>query len=184
MNQEWRDIALGNKDSFVRLYDAYYKPLFHYGLKIRQDRTLIQECLHILFCELWEKHSSLPLDIQNPKFYLFTWFKRIILKNLPQQELDLEMLSREPIQDSVEAQQIEIEQLLETHRKLELALAKLTKKQRRFIQLRFFENKSYEEISRLENASLRTVYNVIYEALKSLRGNIIYQSLLVYIFSK
>lgn len=184
MNQEWQEIARGNKDSFVRLYDAYYKPLFHYGLKIHQDRELIQECLHILFCELWEKHSSLPLDVQNPKFYLFTWFKRIILKNLPKQELGVEVMMGEPIQDSVETQQIEIEQLLETHQKLELALAKLTKKQRRFIQLRFFENKSYEEISQSENASVRTVYNVIYEALKSLKGNFICQSILVFIFSK
>ncbi|MFD1772054.1 RNA polymerase sigma factor [Sphingobacterium suaedae] len=184
MNQEWQEITLGNKDSFVQLYDAYYKPLFHYGLKIRQDRELIKECLHILFCELWEKHSSLPPNIQNPKFYLFTWFKRIILKNLPQQELGVEVLTEEPIQDSVETQQIEIEQLLETHRKLELALANLTKKQRRFIQLRFFENKSYEEISQLENASVRTVYNVIYEALKNLKGNFIYQSLFIFIFSK
>ncbi|GGH14469.1 sigma-70 family RNA polymerase sigma factor [Sphingobacterium alkalisoli] len=184
MNQEWRELTQGNKDSFVRLYDAYYKPLFHYGLKIRQDRELIKDCLHMLFCELWEKRDSLPAEIQHPKFYLFTWLKRIILKNLPKEESGIESITEVLIEDSIEAQQIEIEQLIETHRKLETALAKLTRKQRRFIQLRFFENKSYEEISQLENASVRTVYNVIYESLKSLKGSFLYQLLLIFIFSK
>jgi RNA polymerase sigma factor (sigma-70 family) len=153
-------------------------------LKIRQDRELIRECLHILFCELWEQRKRLPRDVKDPKFYLFTWFKRTILKHIPQESITISALAEEPKEESVETQHIEIEQLMETHLKLEAALLKLTKKQQRYIRLRFFENMSYETISKLENASIRTVYNVIYEALKSLKSNIICQSLFILIFSK
>lgn len=184
MTQEWKQIVEGDQDSFVRLYDAYYRPLYQYGLKIRWDKELISECLHILFCELWEQRSRLPTDIQNPKFYLFTWLRRIVLRNLPTGAEDSTLLSEEPMEESVEAQLIEIDHILEMHQKLDRALAKLTKKQRRFIQLRFFENKSYEEISVLEKASVRTVYNVIYEALKRLKGHIAYEILLIFIFSR
>ncbi|MDR2285301.1 MAG: sigma-70 family RNA polymerase sigma factor [Sphingobacterium sp.] len=184
MKQDWLGIIQGDEQSFVRLYDAYYKPLFHFGLKIRRDRELIKECIHILFCELWERHDRLPIETLQPKFYLFTWFKRIVLRNLPKEEIELSAVFDEPLEDSIEEQRIEIEQIIEMQQKLELALSRLTKKQRRFIQLRFFENKSYEEISTLENASVRTVYNVIYEALKTLRGSFVYESLLIFIFSK
>lgn len=184
MKQEWLGIIQGDEQSFVRLYDTYYRPLYHYGLKIRQDRELVGECLHILFCELWERRDRLPEAIQDPKFYLFTWLKRIILKNIPTEIIPVDLLHDEPSEESVEAQQIEIEEIWEMNKKIEAALQKLTKKQRRFVQLRFFENKSYEEICAIENASMRTVYNVLYEALKNLKGNLIYQSLLIFIFSK
>ena len=184
MNQEWQNLIQGNTESFEGIYTTYYKPLFRYGLKICQDKELVKECLHILFCELWEKRPHLRADIKNPKYYLFTWFKRIILKNLVQEGVNVESISDLLTEDSIEAQHIEIEEVLETQHKLDLALAKLTKKQRRYIQLRFFENKSYEEISRQEGAPVRTVYNVIYEALKSLKANFVYQAILIFIFSK
>lgn len=184
MRQEWLGIIHGDEKSFTRLYDAYYRPLFHYALKIRQDRALASECLHILFCELWERRERLPDTVQDPKFYLFTWLKRIVLKNIAVDLVAVDTVEELLIEESVEAQRIEIEELFERHQKLEAALLKLTNKQRRFVQLRFFENKSYEEICALENASMRTVYNVLYEALKRLKGDLIYQGLLIFIFSK
>lgn len=184
MRQEWLGIIRGDERSFTRLYDEYYRPLFYYALKIRQDRELANECLHILFCELWEKRERLPITIQDPKFYLFTWLKRIIIKNIPVEAIAVDSLNELLIEDSIETQRIEIEELFEIHQKLERALLKLTNKQRRFVELRFYENKSYEEICVIENASMRTVYNVLYEALKRLKGNIAFQSLIIFIFSK
>jgi len=49
------------------------------------------------------------------------------------------------------------------------ALKKLTKKQLEIIRLKFFENLSYAEIAARTSLKQRTVYNLIYEALRQLR---------------
>ncbi|SJN52610.1 hypothetical protein FM120_36595 [Sphingobacterium faecium PCAi_F2.5] len=38
--------------------------------------------------------------------------------------------------------------------------------------MKYFYNKSYDEIAISENAAVRTVYNVIYEAIKSLKSHL------------
>ena len=80
MKATWLNIIKGDRTSFLKLYDTYYTPLFHYGMTIRRDRELVKESLHILFCELWERHERLPQTTVDPKFYLFTWLKRIIIR--------------------------------------------------------------------------------------------------------
>ena len=53
------------------------------------------------------------------------------------------------------------------------ALTKLTKKQLEIIKLKFFEKLSYAEIAAKTSLAPRTVYNLIYEAIRHLRGNMI-----------
>ncbi|WDF70051.1 sigma-70 family RNA polymerase sigma factor [Sphingobacterium oryzagri] len=170
MKQAWLDIRNGDKQRFITLYDELYEPLFHYALALCKDRELVKECIHLLFCELWETHERLPVDVQNPKFYLFTWLRRILFRQLKSQMVVPAEMIEEPAEASYEDQQIAIEQAVELQQKLQAALSRLTKKQQRYIDLKFFQNKSYEEIAALENAAVRTVYNVIYEAIKSMRG--------------
>ncbi len=172
MEQAWLDIRNGDRQRFVTLYDALYEPLFHYGLSLCKDREMIKECIHLLFCELWETRERLPADVRDPKFYLFTWLKRIIFRQLKSAPIMVTELVEEPAEESFEERQIAMEQAYEMQRKLKEALAKLTKKQQRYIDLKFFQNKSYEEIAALEHAAVRTVYNVIYEAIKNLRGQV------------
>lgn|SRR5690606_27295932 len=184
MQEVWLKVKEGNQESFMELYDRYYKPLFHYGLKIKHDRELVKECLHILFCELWEQRERLPVPRHDVRFYLFTWLKRIIFRQDKTVYIPLDQLSEQLTERSVEEERIEIEEIWELHKKLERALSKLSKKQRKYIEWRFFENKSYEEIAKLDDVSIRTVYNVIYESLKRLKGDIYAFSVLIFIFSK
>ncbi|PRD56678.1 RNA polymerase sigma factor [Sphingobacterium gobiense] len=184
MLEVWSKVKEGSQESFMELYDMYYKPLFHYGLKIKHDRELVKECLHILFCELWEQRERLPVPRHDARFYLFTWLKRIIFRQYSTEHFPLDQLSEQPLERSVEEERIQIEEILELHTKLEKALAKLSKKQRKYIEWRFFENKSYEEIAQLDDVSIRTVYNVIYESLKRLKGDMAVFSFLIFIFSK
>jgi DNA-directed RNA polymerase specialized sigma24 family protein len=45
----------------------------------------------------------------------------------------------------------------------------LTKSQLEIIRLKFFDNLSYAEIATKTSLSIRTIYNLIYEALNHLR---------------
>ncbi len=170
MEQAWLDIRNGDRQRFITLYDTLYEPLFHYALSLCKDRELVKECIHLLFCELWESRERLPADVQDPKFYLFTWLRRIVFKQLKARAIMVSEFVDETVEQSFEEQQIAMEQAYEMQQRLKQALAKLTKKQQRYIDLKFFQNKSYEEIAAMENAAVRTVYNVVYEAIKNLRG--------------
>lgn len=172
MKAHWVNITSGNKDSFFIFYNTLYRSLFQYGMVIAKDRELVKEAIHILFYELWEKHERLPIDVKDPKFYVFVWLKRIIFRQMKMQQSSLESVRDEPFEESVEMQKIRIEEMIEREQNLYAAMAKLTKKQHHYIDLKFFQNKSYEEIALAENAAVRTVYNVIYEAIKSLKGNL------------
>ncbi|SUJ07857.1 RNA polymerase sigma factor sigV [Sphingobacterium spiritivorum] len=166
MQHHWERIRKNDSQSFRSLYDELYKALFGYGMHIRSDRELIKECLHELFCELWSDRANLPA-VSNPQYYLFTWLKRIILRNVRQQEqLFVQDPSLPSFSDSPEEQHIEFEKLKERSYRLQLALEKLTPKQLQVINLRFYENKSCEEIAELHKSAMRTVYNTLYEAIK------------------
>ena len=53
--------------------------------------------------------------------------------------------------------------------KIRSALKKLTDRQLELIQLRFFEDLDYEEIALRCGITRRTAYNIIYDALKTLK---------------
>jgi RNA polymerase sigma factor, sigma-70 family len=180
----WNGVKVGDSDSFLALYDAVYTALFRYGLKITPDREIVKESIHILFCDLWERREKLPALNTDPRYYLFVWLKRIIFKQRATQNLSLDDLFDVPVEDSIEAQKIAIEETLERDDALERAMSKLTKKQYRYIELKFFDNKSYEEIAAIENAAIRTVYNVVHEAIKKLKGSLTVLIVFILNFSK
>lgn len=180
----WNSIKTGDRDSFLALYDSVYTALFRYGLKINADREVVKESIHILFCDLWEKREKLPILTTDPKYYLFVWLKRVIYKQRANQNISLEDLLHTPMEDSIESQKIAIEETLERDQALHDALGKLTKKQHHYIELKFFHNKSYAEIADMENAALRTVYNVVYEAIKKLKGSLSVVIVFILNFSK
>ena len=64
---------------------------------------------------------------------------------------------------------IAFQQSEEKKNRLRAALKKLTKKQLQIIRLKFFDNLSYEEIAAKTSLKQRTVYNLIYEAIRHLR---------------
>lgn len=182
--QTWNSIKTGDSNSFLALYDSLYTALFRYGLKINADREVVKESIHIVFCDLWEKREKLPILTTDPKYYLFVWLKRVIYKQRAYQKIPLEHLLHTPTEDSIESQKIAIEETLERDQALRAAMDNLTKKQQRYIELKFFHNKSYEEIAHMENAALRTVYNVVYEAIKKLKGSLSVIIVVVLNFSK
>lgn len=182
--QTWNSIKTGDSNSFLALYDSLYTALFRYGLKINADREVVKESIHIVFCDLCEKREKLPILTTDPKYYLFVWLKRVIYKQRAYQKIPLEDLLHTPTEDSIESQKIAIEETLERDQALRAAMDNLTKKQQRYIELKFFHNKSYEEIADMENAALRTVYNVVYEAIKKLKGSLSVIIVVVLNFSK
>jgi RNA polymerase sigma-70 factor (ECF subfamily) len=170
---EWRCMAGGDKDSFLTIYECHYQALFSYGFSLTANIELTKDCIQELFLEIWKKRGTITKDVTNVRAYLFTWLRRKIYKELAR--LEGEKCTDELIKN-FEQNILPYEDLLiafqhseEKREQLRAALKKLTKKQLEIIRLKFFENLSYAEIAAKTSLKQRTVYNLIYEALRQLR---------------
>ena len=169
----WGQMPGGDQEAFMALYKCHYQPLFCYGFSLTTDRELTKDCIQELFLELWNTRPSLNKDVKNVQSYLFTWLRRKIsreLARLAKTRLSDGLKEDFPfIEPSYEELLIAFQQSEESKQKLRAALKKLTKKQLEMVKLKFFENLSYRTIATQTSLTPRTVYNLIYEAVRHLR---------------
>ena len=172
----WKYTLEGDKNAFLTIYQDYYFPLFRYGFSLTLDRELTKDSIQELFLEIWNTRQTLNKEVQNVQSYLFTWLRRKISRKLSTQMRQKYVEDRREVHDS---NQPSYEELLiafqsteEKKEKLARALNNLTKKQIEIIRLKFFENLSYEEIAVKTSLTTRTIYNIIYEAIHSLREDV------------
>ena len=170
---EWRCMARGDTDAFLTIYECHYQALFSYGFSLTANTELTKDCIQDLFLEIWKQRNNINKDVANVRAYLFTWLRRKLYKELTRLEgekdtdewikgFDQNTLSYETLLVAFQLSEEKKENLRE-------ALKKLTKKQLEIIRLKFFENLSYAEIAARTSLKQRTVYNLIYEALRQLR---------------
>ncbi|NQX41610.1 sigma-70 family RNA polymerase sigma factor [Pedobacter steynii] len=169
-------MRLGDKEAFLDIYKSLYRSLGGFGLRIYSDPDVVTDSLNQVFLDIWEKHEFLP-RVENVEAYLRRTLKNKILKNIArQQKMDnaIAMISQDdelldmPYEELVV--KIESDELVK--RQLDIALKKLTPQQRKLIQLRFYEGLSYENVAENSGLTVRTAYNTIYSALKSLREHL------------
>ncbi|SDN59101.1 RNA polymerase sigma factor, sigma-70 family [Pedobacter steynii] len=172
----WEAMRLGDKEAFLDIYKSLYRSLGGFGLRIYSDPDVVTDSLNQVFLDIWEKHEFLP-RVENVEAYLRRTLKNKILKNIArQQKMDnaIAMISQDdelldmPYEELVV--KIESDELVK--RQLDIALKKLTPQQRKLIQLRFYEGLSYENVAENSGLTVRTAYNTIYSALKSLREHL------------
>ncbi|WP_304065623.1 RNA polymerase sigma factor [Pedobacter glucosidilyticus] len=169
--QTWYNIKQGDQQAMMLLYKESYQDLYAFGFRICANKEQVKDCIHEMFCEIWQKRHALA-EVQQVKAYLRTYLKRKLLKEIYQNH-NHEGLTKvdEGIgkEKSYESLLIEAQESDEKKKKLWLALDHLTKNQREIIKLKFYEGLNYEQIASALNLQPRTVYNHVYEALQVLR---------------
>ena len=180
---EWGCMTGGDRDAFLSIYECHYQALFTYGFTLTANKELTKDCIQEIFFEIWKKHATLNKEVENVRAYHFTYLRRKIFKELAR--LNGEKYTEE-MGRNFEQHTLPYEDLLiafqyseEKKEKLQAVLKQLTKKQLEIIKLKFFDNLSYEEIAAKTFLKQRTVYNLIYEALQSLR--LLMRLLVIYI---
>ena len=126
-----------------------------------------------MFMEIWKTRTRLNHKVINIRSYLFTWLRRNIFHELSR--LNSEK-NKQGLYESSMSNVLPYEDLLiafqqneEDKCNLQSSLKNLTRGQMEVIRLKFFENLSYIEIADRTSLSIRTVYNLIYEALGNLK---------------
>jgi RNA polymerase sigma factor (sigma-70 family) len=174
----------GDREAFLALYQSHYQALFCYGFSLSADKELTKDCIQELFLEIWNKRPSLEKEVRNVKSYLFTWLRRKISRELARilkEKTGQHTIEEFPIaQASYEELLIAFQQSEEKKEQLRAALKKLTKKQLEIVKLKFFENLNYQAIAGKTSLTPRTVYNIVYEAVRHLRESM--RLIVLYLF--
>ena len=179
----WLSMTGGDRSAFLTIYQNHYQALFCYGFSITTDKELTKDCIQELFLEIWKIPNTLNKNVSNVRSYLFTWLRRKIsfaLSRLAKAKSTVLKQDATLTQSCYEELLVAFQQSEEKKEQLTKALKKLTKKQLEIIRLKFFENLSYAEIAAKTSLAPLTVYNLIYEAIRHLRENMIVLSPQVY----
>jgi RNA polymerase sigma factor (sigma-70 family) len=169
----WDNMIRGNRDSFLAIYETHYQALFAYGFSLSANRELTKDCIQELFIEIWKTREKLNKKVSNVRSYLFTWLRRNIFHEISRlsgeqniyNQFESSLTNILPYEDLL----IAFQQTEEDRCNLQSAMKSLSKSQLEIIRLKFFDNLSYAEIATKTSLSIRTIYNLIYEALKHLR---------------
>lgn len=158
------------------LYDRHVDDLFAVSIYVCPDRGAAQDAIHDMFLDLYRYHKKLaPAD--NVRAYLITALRRKLYKvrKRTSRSLDDEAnTSRILDQPGLATESAEDVIVLEETRSglrqsLHQALQTLTEHQKQAIQLRFKEEKTYEEIADDLRLSVPSARTLVYRTLKAMR---------------
>ncbi|MEO9480274.1 MAG: sigma-70 family RNA polymerase sigma factor [Maribacter dokdonensis] len=175
----WTELQKGNVESLGKLYDLYVDELFIFGMSITKDKTTVLDNIHDLFLNLFKYHSTLG-EVINIKSYLFMSLKRALHKKSKLKVItvdDTEILNSISINDlstpSYESNIINLEHSCLIKQKVSRAMNLLSQNQQEVLNMRYNEERSYEEIADAMSVSISSARTIIYRALKVLRGGIL-----------
>ena len=178
----WDSLRKGNDIAFSTLYKKYVQSLFNYGMHIHPNRDLIKDCIQELFVKIWEKRASLG-SIEKVGFYLFRSFKNLLFQKIETsskkstltQDLMDQMASELPVENLYINSEMVDQRII----RLKKAVLLLTDRQREVILLKFFQGFEVKEIAEIMNLSIPGVHNLVSLTIKSLRGKIKWNDLMI-----
>lgn len=178
----WNAFQKGDRLAFEFIYQSHIQHLISYGYKISGDKHIIQDCIQDLFMELWDSRENLA-EVISVKYYLFKSLRYKIVRYLKQHHTeDLELVEYRMDDDHFERRLFEEETGIRQSQKLHAALARLPKRQKEAIHLRYFEEMTNEEVADLMGVNYQSACKFIYTALKSLRDIMLVLYLLPHLF--
>jgi len=166
----WRKLKGGDKNSLREIYDLQVEYLLQYALRITRDEALIQDCVHDLFVEIWNRRAKLG-ETTAIRPYLIVALRRKLIKHL-QKGNKVEELSDHLDFDLVPGAEdllIQGEAAEEQKGMIKSAMDQLSERQREAIFLKYYEEMDYQEVADAMNINYQSVRNLIFKGMKKLR---------------
>ncbi len=170
----WDNFREGNKDALSTLFKKYYPELFRYGLKITDDREMVNDSLQDLFIDIWQQKT--PSPVLSIKAYLLKAMRYKLLKQMKLgQSSKIELRQVEDLFHlSHESFLIKTEQDREKSDKLLTALQQIPARQKEIIYLWYYLNLGYKEICEIMNIEYQVARNQLANAIKNLKRVIVF----------
>jgi RNA polymerase sigma factor (sigma-70 family) len=167
--------SFGNEHYMAAVYEQNAEVLYRYGMKFTSRESIVEDSIQDIFIELYSNNYDMS-GVENVRYFLFTCFKRKLLKNLSK---DQRFIYGKESSDysfevlySLEHEIILKESSEKKNRLLLQALEKLTSRQTEAIYLKFTSGFTYPEISELLGMSVEACRNLMYRSVKSLKNTV------------
>ncbi len=165
----WYRFRSGDEQAFTAIYNAYFATLYRYGYHIASDDELVKDTIQTLFVELWRGRQHLS-GTDSIRFYLLKAMRRQVYRAIRRQSVTLaDTDATDALSFSPEFDFITLEVQAQQQAQLRQAIDQLSHRQREAITLLYIEGLAYPEIADMMAVQVRTVYNLVYEALEKLR---------------
>ena len=162
----WEDFKAGVRSALSYMYFRYAKLLMLYGRKISEDYQMVEDCIHDLFFELWERRDRLG-STDSIKFYLFKILRRKVTESLrkkkdhiPHEENHFTGFAK-PIENQIIDNQTDKDR----QALVENLLNQLNDNQREIIHLKFYVGLKNSEIAELLEMEHQSVKNVLFRTI-------------------
>lgn len=173
----WELLMQGHRSGLEGLYKLFATTLFNYGLSLTKNEGFLQDCIQEVYVDLWKYHQSLG-KVAHVKAYLLRALSHKIFKENRNKikkmtvDWDDSIVNSFAI-ESIESEIIDVQRKQKLQFKLAVELDKLPMRQKQVINLLFFEQLSYEEVSRHMGINLRSVYTLAWKAIARLKKYIV-----------
>ena len=166
----WNDLKNDNPQGLGHLYDAYVDKLFISAMYITTDRELAKDAIQEVFIEIWNYRKSLG-EVSNSRAYLTKVLGNILFKKLRKSHLYVVDDIAETVSTDLNAEEriISLDNEMENHHRLNIAISKLSKRQKLILELSFYQSLTYEQIADKLNLNYQSVNNLAFRTFRRLR---------------
>lgn len=169
----WDAYLQGDDKSLGILSERYGSTMKRYGLKFLVDESVVDDCIQDIFLELWQNRHKIS-QASSVKFYLLKSVRNRIIEYLRYQkrfisEDSLHWDTALPENFNAEAMLIEQETLKNLIARVSEQMAGLPKREREALYLRYYENLSVDEISKIMKVNKQSVSNFLQKAMAKIR---------------
>lgn len=168
----------GNRRAYDILYEKYWKKVFNAAYKRLNDKELAQDVAQDVFVQLWIRGTKAP--IENLPAYLFVAARNGVFKRMEKEGRYTDMPDTiDQLENPLDRADSNVlhQEFLSAFNQLVEALPA---QQRIIFKLRFNESLSSQEIADKLQISPKTVRNQIGKALATLRTELVFMQLIIF----
>lgn len=166
-----KDIALGSRQAFEKLYRASSPQLFAICLRIVSQRSEAEDVLQEVYATVWRKAAQYDLEQAGAMSWLAMIARNKAIDRIrshPQTRNTEPLELAEEVPDPTASPQLDAQASAERER-LDECLKRLDERRRSLIRAAFFEGSTYEELAARVGSPLGTVKSWIRRSLLQLR---------------
>lgn len=161
----------GDEDAFNQLYKKLYPKLIRYGLSLGVEHTVVQDAIQELFIWIWQNPQKIG-PAQNPEAYIYLSIRNNLITKQKQVQRREDLLNRQiPITETTATDLPYLDGDSQENVQIARLLNELPDRQREVLFLRYYEEKSIREISKIMGVSPQIVRNYAFRAIKKLQSH-------------
>lgn len=161
-----KKVSRGDEEAFRELYDITHKKVFFYLYRLIQDRDEAEDILIDVFTEVWKGARNYEGRAQ-----VRTWILAIARNRAMKQLRKKRTHEEKSIDDYPHLSDGDMPnvELIDRKRILKDALSKISDKHREMLDLVFFHEMNYHEVSEILHIPVNTVKTRVFYAKETLR---------------